>query len=80
LVAVYPETEGLTSKWFKLKIVNCLLLVNLEDPLPKSIKKYLLSALNNIYQIIGNHRKARKIRFAELFYISLHKNLEWSGK
>lgn len=91
LVAVYPETEGLTSKWFRTKIAQILplVLVNLEDPLPKSIKKNMLSladALNNIH-LPDNWESAEKARerlgFDELFYISLatqKSRMEWKNK
>src|SRR3989338_9078458 len=79
LVPVYPETEGLTSKWMVAKI-NQLLPLTLKtivDPLPEEIKGNMLSLADAISKIHlpENWEVAEKARerlaFDELFYISL---------
>lgn len=91
LVAVYPETEGLTSKWFRNKISQILpnLLKKIVDPLPDPIRDKMLKlpdALNSIHfpkkwQDIENARE--RLGFDELFFVSLatqKARLEWKKK
>ncbi|MFH1509972.1 MAG: ATP-dependent DNA helicase RecG [Candidatus Nealsonbacteria bacterium] len=81
LVPVYPETEGLSSRW--LRYILWPLLKNLKDklldPLPKNlIEKYKLPNFNeSIWQIhfpdsLAKAEKAKKrFIFEELFILSL---------
>lgn len=81
LVAVYPETEGISSKWFRAKIALVLprYLEKLEDYLPTSILKEeklisLPEALTKIHQpeSFEDVELARKrLGFDELFLIQL---------
>jgi len=81
LVPVYPETEGLTSKWIRTKISKVLsfYLAKSKDFLPnKIIKKNNLiplnNALNNIHfpKNISNVNKAKeRLSFDELLIINL---------
>ena len=79
LVPVYPETAGLTSKWFRAKIAQLLPTISnqLQDPLPEFIQDKMLSlpdALQKIHQPqdYKEMEKAKKrLSFDELFYISL---------
>src|SRR3989344_4692350 len=91
LVPVYPETEGLTSKWIVAKI-NQLLPLTLKtivDPLPEEIRGKMLSLTDAISKIHlpENWEEAEKARerlaFDELFYISLatqKTRLAWKEK
>ncbi len=81
LVPIYPETEGLTSKWIRAKIAKLLpsYLQNLRDFLPQPIIKHQnLAALNSAlakihfpknYQEVEMSRK--RLSFDELFLVSL---------
>jgi len=81
LVSVYPETEGLSSKWLRqiIKAVLMQLKSSFPDPLPeKLIKEHdLLPAQKAIWQIhfpdsLSLAQKARKrFSFEELFFIEL---------
>ncbi|MBI3342437.1 ATP-dependent DNA helicase RecG [Candidatus Curtissbacteria bacterium] len=81
LVAVYPETEGITSKWFRAKIALVLprYLEKLEDYLPEKIIKEeklisLPDALKKIHQpdSFEDVETARKrLGFDELLLIQL---------
>ena len=79
LVAVYPETEGLTSKWLRTKINQLLpqLLTQITDPLPQQIKDQMLDlpeALQKIHfpSSWDDISKAQeRLGFDELFYVSL---------
>jgi ATP-dependent DNA helicase RecG len=55
IIAIYPETSGLTSNWFRKTIQNFLpqLLVNIKDNLPNQIIKehQLLSLTESLKQI-----------------------------
>jgi len=79
---VYPESRGITSKWFYhtlLKIFKTGLLDQLEDPLPAEIlKKYHLPSLKTALIWIHTPQKksdalsARKrFAFEEIFFIQL---------
>lgn len=76
LVPVYPETDGLTSKWFRTKIAQ-LLPAKIEDPLPDQIRGDLLTLQEAIKQIHQpeNYTEAEKARdrlgFDELFFVAL---------
>lgn len=93
LVAVYPETEGLTSKWFRAKIALILprYLEKLDDFLPDSVLKTekllpLKEALKKIHQpeTLEEARKAQKrLGFDELFLTQLAsqmRKLDWQKK
>lgn len=79
LVAVYPETEGLTSKWIRTKIDQVLptVLDKIEDPLPGNIRGgmlYLTDAISQIhfpknYQEV--EQATQRLGFDELFYVTL---------
>ncbi len=91
LVPVYPETEGLTSKWVRTKIDQLLPQVEkeLNDPLPDFIRGKMLSLSDAIKKIHypGSWQDVEKSRerlgFDELFYVSLATQkvrLEWQKK
>jgi len=80
IVPVYPETEGLSSKWLRHKIEPLLKLVdNIEEYLPKEvIKKYDLSEIKKTikelhfprdYQSLGKAK--RRMDFEEMFLLQL---------
>ena len=79
LVPVYPETEGLTSKWVRTKIDQLLpqVLPQIKDPLPDYIKDDMLALTDAIKKIHypDNWQDVEKARerlgFDELFYVSL---------
>lgn len=79
LVPVYPETEGLTSKWIRAKIDQILPLVidKVNDPLPPEIKGKMLDFKDALLKIHfpSNWEEAEKAKqrlsFDELFFISL---------
>lgn len=91
LVAVYPETANLTSKWFRTKIDQVLpeVLPLLKDPLPDLIRNKMLTLEDAIRKIhfppswddVDNARQ--RLGFDELFYVSLatqKARLEWKNK
>ncbi len=91
LVPVYPETSGLTSKWFRNKIAQILpqALKQIEDPIPEFIQDKMLDlkdALQKIhqpenYQDIDKARE--RLSFDELFFVSLatvKARKEWGNK
>jgi len=91
LVPIYPETYGLSSKWFRLKISKILptTLPLVEDPLPSEIKENMLplkEALEEIHfpQDFEKVKKAKyRLSFDELFFIQLatqKKRLDWQKK
>ena len=91
LVPIYPETEGLTSKWVRSKISTLLPIISAQivDPLPLSIKDNMLpldKALSQIHfpNSWDEVKKAReRIGFDELFYVSLatqKTRMEWDKK
>ena len=81
LVPVYPETEGLSSRWLRFIIKMCLneLRNKLQDPLPKEIKQEhgLLNLEKAVWQIhfpdsLKLAKQAQKrFSFENLFYLSL---------
>lgn len=90
LVSIYPETEGLSSKWLRSKIAGLLpaYLKNLKDFMPDSIIKNqkllgLSSSLNKIHfpKTFEDVNEARKrLSFDEIFLTqiaSLIRKLEW---
>lgn len=89
LVAVYPETYGVSSKWLRAKIANILPKINnFPDPLPKYllVKNNLFDLKTALFSIhLPNNKEelnqARKrLAFAELFYlqlISLLRKKQW---
>jgi ATP-dependent DNA helicase RecG len=91
LVPIYPETEGLSSKWLRLKISRLLpqVLPNLEDPLPEEVRGEFMPlswALSKIHfpDNIEQARLARqRLSFDELFFIQLNnqrQNILWKQK
>ena len=91
LVPVYPETEGLTSKWLRTKIAKLLpqILKEIKDPLPDSIRDNMLCLPDAIAEVHfpEDWKQAEKSRdrlgFDELFFVSLatqKTRAEWSKK
>ncbi len=91
LVAVYPETEGLSSKWLRTKINLFLpqVIEEIQDPLSDDIRGEMLSlkeAIKTIHQpeTLKMAQKARdRLGFDEHFYIQLataKTRLEWQKK
>ncbi len=81
-IPVYPESRGVTSRWFHYniqKILSLGILDELEDPIPEEIlKKYSLPSLKTALIWIhgpkkGSDAKAARKRFAfeEIFFIQL---------
>lgn len=79
LVPIYPETEGISSKWLRSKIAEILPKVSLfiEDPMPEEIRGIMLS-LKDAYQKIhfpkdySEVQKAtQRLSFDEIFWIQL---------
>lgn len=90
LVPIYPETEGITSKWLRVKIARILpdYLKLQKDFLPQEIKKRqklieLGSALKKIHfpKNLKDVEKARdRLSFDELFilqFLSLMRKKQW---
>ena len=84
LLPVYPESKGITSRWFYYaiqKVLKSPILDTLEDPIPRAItEKYKLPTLRSALIWIHNphHKKdslAARKRFAfdEVFAIQLEK-------
>ncbi len=91
LVPIYPETEGLSSKWLRTKIDKLLPLVidEISDPLPNQIRNGMLTLTQAIQQVhfpedIQQAEKAReRLGFDELFFVSLatqKARMEWKKK
>lgn len=91
LIPVYPETEGLSSKWLRTKLAQILPRVELliEDPLPEEIKGKMLD-LKDAYKKIhfpeseeDIKKSHQRLEFDEIFWIQLKtlivKNL-WKDK
>ena len=87
LYPVYPETKGVTSKWFFHTVKKCFekgVLDTLEDPIPEDIlKRYNLPALTTALQWIHTPKKAehtesarKRFAFEEVFYIQAQKARE----
>lgn len=79
LVPIYPETEGISSKWLRTKISQILPRVGvfIDDPLPLEIKQEMLD-LNDAYQKIHfpqNYKDVQdateRLSFDEIFWIQL---------
>jgi ATP-dependent DNA helicase RecG len=81
LIPIYPETEGVTSKWLRSKIREILLKLKgkIEDPLPKEIRKEykLLPVEEAFWQVhfpdsLKSAKRAKeRFAFEELFLIQL---------
>ncbi|MDD5032772.1 MAG: ATP-dependent DNA helicase RecG [Candidatus Pacebacteria bacterium] len=82
LLAIYPETRGLSSKWFRIKIQTALKKIDIKslpDPLEKEIlNKYHLPSLKDALVYIHtpkdrkNAEAARKrFSFEEIFFIQI---------
>ncbi len=87
LVAIYPETRGITSRWLRFLIKNAIdLRHTMFDPLPKEvIKKYGLpeirQAVFSIHfpkNIAEAETARRRFDFEELFYLQMHALMERS--
>ncbi|MBX2866388.1 ATP-dependent DNA helicase RecG [Candidatus Kaiserbacteria bacterium] len=87
LYPVYPETKGVTSKWFFHTVKKCFdkgILDELSDPIPEAIlKKYNLPELTVALQWIHTPKKAehtesarKRFAFEEVFYIQTQKARE----
>lgn len=80
LVPVYPETEGLTSRWLRWQIQNILKLkIKVEDPIPEEILKKLNlpeieKALQNIHFPNSKNEylvAQKRFAFEEMFLVQL---------
>ncbi len=79
LVPIYPETEGLTSKWVRTKIDQLLpqVLNQIQDPLPDFIRDKMLPSSDAIQKIHypkdweDVEKSRERLGFDELFFISL---------
>lgn len=81
LVPIYPETEGITSKWLRAKIAKVLptYIKVLKDFLPQEILKRqniatLKNALTNVHfpkNLTGAKEARKRLAFDELFLIQL---------
>ncbi len=91
LVPVYPETQGLTSKWFRTKIDKLLpdALEKIKDPLPNSIRNEMLplkDAISKIHfpkDMVEVEKSRKRLGFDELFFVSLatqKARMEWKRK
>lgn len=91
LVPVYPETEGMSSKWLRTKIDLFLpqIIDDINDPLDEGIKDGMMDlpeAVTKIHfpQSWEEVQKAReRLGFDELFYIQLataKTRMEWKQK
>lgn len=91
LVPVYPETEGLTSKWLRQKIALILpeAVKEFEDPLSEQIREGMYSLPDAIQKIhfpenLDEAKKAKeRLSFDELFFIQLvtqKVKQEWQNK
>lgn len=91
LIPVYPETQGLTSKWIRTKIDQLLpkILPKLTDPLPQSLKDQMLPLDEAIQKIHfpaswdDVNKAQQRLGFDELFFVSLatqKARLEWKKK
>ncbi len=91
LVAVYPETEGLSSKWLRTKIDLFLpqVIGEIDDPFPDDLRGEMLTlqeAIQKIHEPSGwddVKKSHQRLGFDELFYIQLatvKTRLEWQQK
>ncbi len=91
LVPVYPETEGLSSKWLRQKIANALpqVLPKIEDPLPEKVRNKMLPLEEAIQKIhfplsLDEAQKSReRLSFDELFFTqlaSIKARNEWKNR
>lgn len=67
LVPIYPETEGLTSKWIRWQMQNLIKHADeLEDPIPENILKGLfLPSLSEAVTFIHFPKKLREFELAQ---------------
>ncbi len=80
LIAVYPETAGVSSRWLRYIIKTLLPKIELKDFLPPEIKnahdlRGLAAALEDVHfpKVREDHKKARRrLSFEELFLLSLY--------
>lgn len=91
LVPVYPETEGLTSKWIRAKISLLLpeVLPLIKDPLPEEVRNSMLGLTEAIKLIhfpnalTDAFQAKKRLQFDELFFIQLatqKTRMEWRNK
>lgn len=91
LFAVYPESQGITSRWFRHAIAKALKLIppeNLADPIPAAIRtRYKLPILTTA--LVWMHQPKRpsdatvarkRFSFEEIFIIQLAKQRERSAR
>lgn len=84
LIAVYPETAGVSSKWLRSRIDHILHQTEITDPLPESIRlDYQLLPLSDALLTIhqpeseANLKAARKrLAFDELLILQLYGSLK----
>lgn len=91
LVPVYPETEGISSKWLRTKISQILPKVSIfiEDPLPETVKGNMIGlkeALQKIHfpsDFKDVQSATERLSFDEIFWIHLKTLLvknNWKNK
>ncbi len=82
LLAVYPETRGITSRWLRFntqKILAAISKTDFQDPIPENIlKKYHLPSLYSSLVYIHTPQEAKdaeaarkRFAFEEIFFIQL---------
>ncbi len=86
LVPVYPETEGISSKWFRSKIYFLLKNLNLKDYLPAGEFMELNEAIQKVHfpDSLEQARQAkRRLAFDELLMAQIEaksRKVEWQKK
>ncbi len=91
LIAIYPETDGLTSKWFRTRISNVFELIKdqLVDPLPSQVRRNMPTIIEAMQMIhfpknLKDVEEARtRLGFDELFFVMLatqKMRSEWQTK
>ena len=79
LIPIYPETQGLSSKWLRTRIKSLLESIGIEEYLPPAIlQKYGLAHINDSYSFVHwpkNKEEAdsgrKRLAFDELLFLSL---------
>ena len=87
LFAIYPETKGVTSLWFRhaiKKMISSGVLDGVEDPLPADIlKRYHLPSLASAIvwmhapqKLVDSIAARKRFAFEEVFFIQLSRGVE----